>query len=156
MSKIICDLFEPSSNNDESLNRLTQEFAPLHAKAWHEVKQKSYNRPYDMSVATFATMWLNKTMKIFMAYEDAKPVGYLYGIAFRPLNYQATAFQVEDWFADGNAAVEDELFDYLHGALRMIGCDELLLSTGMTDPLPNVGPGWRRAGEFRQVRFTKE
>ncbi len=44
MKRYTYDLFEPSDNNDESLDRLSKEFAPLHVKSWEKVKHRHYNK----------------------------------------------------------------------------------------------------------------
>ena len=88
MARYTYDLFEPSDNNDESLDRLTKEFAPLHMKSWETVKKRYYDKAYNMNVSAFATLWLSRSLKVFMAYEETTPVGYLIGFQFRPMRFQ--------------------------------------------------------------------
>ena len=156
MKQYTYDLFEPSNNNDESLERLTREFAPLHMKAWEEVKKRHYNKSYDLNVAGFAALWLNKSLKIFMAYEDAKTVGYLMGFHFRPMQYQANVFQVEDWYTGGNSEVEEGLFEYMYEGLRFLGVDEVLMTVGSSETPPDLGPAWKMANTFKQIRYTRK
>lgn len=156
MKRYTYDLFEPSKSNDESLERLTKEFAPLHMQSWETVKKRHYNKPYDLNVAAFAALWLNRSLKIFMAYEETKPVGYLMGFVFRPMQYQASVFQVEDWYTGNNQEVEDGLFDYMYEGLRFMGIDEVLLNIGDTEKAPDLGPGWKLSNTFKQVRFVRK
>ena len=156
MKRYTYDLFEPSNNNDESLERLTREFAPLHMKSWEEVKKRHYNKSYDLNVSAFAALWLNKSLKIFMAYEETKPVGYLIGFHFRPMQYQANVFQVEDWYASGNKEVEEGLFEYMYEGLRFMGIDEVLVTVGSSETPPDLGPAWKMANTFKQIRYTRK
>lgn len=153
---ITYDLFEPSTNSDESLEKLTRDFAPLHMQAWKQAKQDAYGKGYDLNVGAFANMWLNRTLKIFMAYKDGKAIGYLTGIAFRPLQYQAALFQVEDWFTNNDPVVEDGLFQYMLNAIRFLGCDEILITTGADSEFPSLGKGWREKNRTVTRRFVKE
>lgn len=155
MTRYTYDLFEPSANSDESLERLTREFAPLHMRSWEQSKKPHYDRAYDLNVGAFANMWLSKSLKIFMAYEAAKPVGFLMGYLFRPMQYNATTFQVEDWFTGNNQEVEDGLFDYLHTAMRFMGCDELLIMTDLNEPYRDIGPEWHPRNSFKMVRYVR-
>ncbi len=156
MKRYTYDLFEPSDNNDESLDRLSKEFAPLHVKSWEKVKHRHYNKAYDLNVAAFASLWLSKSLKIFIAYEETTPVGYLMGFLFRPMQYQATVFQVEDWYTGNNREMEEGLFDYMYEGLRFMGVDEVLLSVGANETPMNLGPGWKIANTFKQVRYVRK
>lgn len=152
---ITYDLFEPGASNDESLDKLTKDFAPLHMRAWQQAKQSFYDKAYDLNVAAFANMWLARVLKIFMAYRDGTPVGYLTGIAFRPLQYQASTFQVEDWFSDNNVEVEEGLFAYMKTAVRFLGCDEILVTNGKHQPVPELGEGWTRKNQTVTTRYVR-
>lgn len=152
---ITYDLFEPSTNQDAALEQLTKTFAPLHMKAWQQAKQAIYGKGYDLNVGAFTSMWLNRTLKIFMAYKDGKAIGYLTGMAYRPLNYQAALFQVEDWFTDNNPEVEAGLFDYMKNAIRFLGCDEILMSNGKNQPMPSLGPEWKLKNQTVTNRYVK-
>lgn len=156
MERYTYDLFEPSTNNDESLERLTKEFAPLHMKAWHDSKMPHYGKQYDLNVAAFAAMWLNKSLRIFMAYENTKPVGFLIGFHFRPMQYQATVFQVEDWYTGNNKEMEEGLFDFMYNGLRFMGCDELLITLPPNSEPMNFGPGWKVKNQFAMYRYVRK
>ena len=156
MARYTYDLFEPSDNNDESLDRLTKEFAPLHMKSWETVKKRYYDKAYNMNVSAFATLWLSRSLKVFMAYEETTPVGYLIGFQFRPMQYQANVFQVEDWYSGGNKDVEEGLFEYMYEGLRFMGIDEVLMTVGTGEQAPVLGPAWQVANTFKQIRYTRK
>lgn len=151
-----CELLEPERDLNESLENLTKIFAPLYTESWVKEKAKFHgNPPFDMNVGVFANMWFTKAMKIIIAYKDTKPVGYLIGMVFRPLPYQANVFQVEDWYAaEDNYTVTRQLFDYLLNALKFIGTDEVWVSGSVNDRIPEL-PGWRKTGETRTERYSK-
>lgn len=150
------DLFEPTNDTDTSLNRLTSEFAPLHVKSWNETKAKRYSKPYDLNVGAFTAMWMNRTLRVFMAYEDGRPVGYLTGFVFRPMQYQASVFQVEDWYTGNNSEMEKGLFDYVLNAVRFMGCEEILITNDVDQPQQELGHGWKRVMRTMTSRFVKE
>lgn len=156
MARYTYDLFEPANDRDKALDKLLKDFAPLHMAAWEKHKRSVYKRDYDLNVTTFVAMWLNKNLKIFMAYDGDKAVGYLTGIVYRPLEYLATAFQVDDWYTGDSPVIEAGLFDYLHDALRLMGCDELLVPQGVHAELPQVGTAWEKTSETKIVRFTRK
>lgn len=153
---ITYDLLEPSEDLNASLDSLSKRFAPLHSESWAKNKAAAYDRPYDVNVGVLSAMWMDKSLRIFMAYDDGKPVGYLTGIVFRPIPYRASVFQVEDWYARGNEDIEDGLFSYLRGVLRILGCDELWVAQGTSERLPQIPAGWRRANAFIHYRYVKE
>lgn len=156
MPRYTYDLFEPINDRDKALERLLKDFAPLHMEAWEKRKRAKYKRDYDLNVTTFVAMWLNKNLKIFMAYDGDKSVGYLTGLTYRPMEYMATAFQVDDWYTNDSPVIEAGLFDYLHDALRLMGCDELLIPQDGQDELPQIGDAWEKASETRLVRFVRK
>lgn len=150
------DLLEPGDNPDESLDKLTSVFAPLYTASWVAEKSKFYgDPPYNMNIAVFASLWMSKTMKIFMGYRDMRPAGYIVGILFRPFTHDRSIFQVDDWFAPDDPELRDGMFEYMQGALRFMGVDELHISLGPHDPLPSLGPKWKEARQSRIVQFVK-
>lgn len=155
---IYCDIFEPSNDANESLERLAKEFSGLYGKAWDKDKRGHYEgRKFDPNIPAIARMWLDKSLKIFMAYDrdTNTPVGYLMGIVFRPLPYQANVFQIDDWFHDGNIAVGAALFDYAKQAMRFIGCDEIWI-TDFASRIPDLTDGsWGLGNEFVMMRYIK-
>lgn len=145
------ELFEPSGDVDKSLQDLAQTFAPLYGKAWVKDKQEHYEgKAFDPNIAALARMWLDKVYKIFIAYDGQEAVGYLTGTVFRPLPYQASVFQIDDWFGP-----ESDLIDYMKTAIRFIGCDEIWV-TDLPDRVPNLGDSrWKTGGTFTMKRWVK-
>lgn len=150
------DILEPVDNADESLNKLTQIFAPLYTASWVAEKSKLYgDPPYNMNVGVFAGMWMSKAMRIFIGYRDMKPAGYILGILFRPFTHQRNIFQVDDWFAPDDPELLHGMFNYMQDALRFMGVDELHISLGPHDQMPPIGARWGEARQTRTVQFIK-
>lgn len=150
------DMLEPNDDLNVALDELTKVFAPLYAENWVKNKAKERgNPPFDMNVNVFAQMWFRKALRIFMAYDDeaGKPVGYLIGIAFRPLQYQSNIFQVEDWY--GTNDVVTGLFDYTKQAMRFMGTDELWISHDATQWYP-APQDWHKGADTVISRYTKK
>lgn len=150
------DMLEPNDDLNVALEELTKVFAPLYTKNWVDNKAKEYgNPPFDMNVNTFAQMWFGKALRIFMAYddEDGKPVGYLIGIVFRPLQYRASVFQIEDWYGGSNVIMG--LFDYAKQATRFMGIDELWVSHDATHWYP-APQGWVKIADTVISRYSKK
>lgn len=152
------DILEPMSDLNASLDLLTSVFAPIYTEHWvKDIAPTRDNRPFDMNVNVFANMWFSKALRIFMAYgDDGKAAGYLLGMAFRPLPYQASIFQVEEWYArNHNQEVVRGLFDYMQTALRFIGIDELWISHSQHEVSPVLDNIWRRQGSTIIDRYVK-
>lgn len=148
-----CDLLEPIGDIEAAVNRLREELLPLHAKAW-AAKAANVGKNYDFNAVPFVQMWIDKTLRVFMAYDGDKPVGYIIGITYRPMTYMAQVFSVEDWYTP-EAEVETALFDYMRSALRFIGCDEIVITQGIGDRVPPI-TGWKVSYKTEVTHFRQE
>lgn len=150
------DLLEPTNNPDESIEKLTTIFAPLHTANWVAEKSRFYgDPPYSMNIGTFIALWMNKTMRIFIGYRDMRPAGYVTGILFRPFTHDRRIFQVDDWFAGEDTILLNGMFDYMQNAMRFVGVDEIHININPYDPMPQMGSQWKEARQTRTVHFTK-
>lgn len=148
------DMLEPSENLDQSLEKLGNNLASLYHESWEADKRQNYNKPFNLNINAFAQMWFNGHLRIFMAYDEKKePVGFLIGMAFRPLPYEANVFQIEDWFTRHDMTVEKGLFEYVEQAIRFIGCDEVWCAdkSGRMPPFQR----WKEANTFQLRRYLK-
>ena len=155
MADCYVDILEPKQNPEESIKLLAQVITPLYHKYWDAQQEKYDGRPFELQAQMFTTLWFTGASKIFVAYErkDNTPIGFLLGMTFRPMLYNAHVFQVEDWYAGGDADVARNLFDFALRALRFIGCDELRAE----EPFPQdvISGDWKKTGTFQKVRYTK-
>ena len=150
---IRCDLLEPTGDLEAAVNKLRDELLPLHAKAW-AAKANNVGKPYDFNAVPFVQMWVDKALRVFMAYDGDTPVGYIVGLAYRPMTYAAQVFAVEDWYTP-KYDVETALFDYMRSALRFIGCDEIVITQGAGGRVPSIS-GWKVAYKAEVTHFRKE
>lgn len=151
------DMLEPLPDLNASLEMLTSTFAPIYTEAWVKDTAAAYgNPPFDMNVNVFAQMWFSKAMRIFMAYEDGVPVGYLLGMTFRPLTHRTAVFQIESWYAkDRRQDVINGLFDYMQTAVRFIGIDELWIAHNQHETVPPLQAFWHKRDTSVIDRYVK-
>lgn len=149
------DILEPDSDRNKAIDDLSAALGTLYVDSWSRDKEPEYHKPFSLNVAAFAQLWFMQSLRLFIAYDDDKPVGFLIGMVFRPLPYEASVFQVEDWYASGIDEVERGLFDFATSAVRFMGCDEVWVADRV-DRDPKPMKGWREANTFKYHRFTKE
>lgn len=151
------DMLEPLSDLNASLDLLTNVFAPLYTECWARDKAMSHNQPFDMNVNVFANMWFSKAMRIFMAYDDSgQGVGYLLAMSFRPLTYQASILQVEDWYSKNHdAQMVAGLFDFMQTAAKFMGVDQIWISHNEHEPFPVLHSIWHKRGCTVIDRYVK-
>lgn len=155
---VYCDILEPEGEPTQALEKLTGVLPDMHARAWAKDKQQYYpNRAYSPNIQALSQMWLDRVMKVFVAYDRTtnQPVGFLMGIVFRPIPYQASVFQIEDWFSDGDKEVENTLFKYMKDALRFLGCNEIWLSGVQGDTPDIMDSKWKKSNIFIVERYEK-
>lgn len=152
---ITYDILEPSSDYNASLDGLSKYIGKIYAESWAHDKQDTYKKPFDLNIAAFARMWFNHSLKIFIAMDGGEVQGFLVGMVFRPLPYEATVFQVEDWYSESESVVRG-LFDYAQNAIRFIGCDELWVADRADREPPLNGKTWNLSNTFRFYRYVRE
>lgn len=152
---ITYDILEPSSDYNASLDGLSKYLGKIYMDSWNAEKRDVYKKPFDLNIAAFAQMWFHHSLKVFLAMEGDEVQGFLVGIVFRPLPYEATVFQVEDWYSESESVVKG-LFEYAQNAIRFIGCDELWVADKADREPPINGTMWKRANTFQFFRFVRE
>ena len=79
---------------------------------------------------------------------------FLIGMVFRPLPYEASVFQIEDWYTRGDEALKKQLFDFVVNAIRFIGCDEIWVADH-EGKAPDLGMRWKEKNTFHLRRYVK-
>ena len=151
------DILEPKQDPEESVKLASTVLAPLYQKCWQEEQEPHYGKPFDLHAQLFLDLWFTGGSKIFLARErggENKPIGFLIGMLFRPIQYNAHVFQIQDWYGGGRADVEQQLFDHVVNALRFIGCDEVWVGKSMK-AAPSLGSGWQLKNTFSINRYVK-
>ena len=151
------DILEPKQDPNESSVMLSKIIAPLYQRCWSEEQEPYYKKSFDLQVQLFLNLWFTGGSKIFIAYEKVteRPLGFLLGILFRPMQFNAHVFQVQEWYSGGRDDMEKELFAYAFNAIRFIGCDEFWVGRPKNKALPDFGPSWRLENSFSIDRFVK-
>ena len=150
------DILEPKQDPEESVRLASTVLAPLYQKCWQEEQEPYYGKPFDLHAQLFLDLWFTGGSKIFLARRRGsdEAIGFLVGMLFRPIQYNAHVFQVQDWYAGGRADVEQELFDHVVSALRFIGCDEIWVGRSLKSA-PSLGSSWKKANDFSITRYVK-
>lgn len=153
------DILEPDKDLNKAVDQLADTLGVLYRRSWDDDKRQAYNdKPFNLNIGAFAQMWNMGTIRIFVAYDQAtrKSVGFLIGMIFRPLPYDANVFQIEDWYAlpDCRDEVEPMLFDHVAQAVRYIGCNEVWSSADNDGRAPAIA-GWKTANCFNRYRYIK-
>lgn len=151
------DLLEPNKDLNVALDNLGNNLAVLYQECWDKNQRQFYgDKPFDLAINTFASMWFHGDMKLFMVYDDSnKPIGFLTGVKFRPMSYDAQVFQIHEWYVRGDAAIEQALFDHVVSAIRILGCQEIWCGVHPENPTPRV-KGWKKERDFITQRYVKE
>lgn len=155
------DIMEPSKDLNKAVEQLGDTMSMLYKRSWDEDKKDKYNdHNFNLNIAVFVDMWVSGVLKLFIVYDrddSNKPVGFLIGMTFRPLPYEARVFQVEDWYVlpEHREAGEKLLFEHIVQAIRYMSCDEIWTSGDVTGDAPDLGANWKRANCFHRYRFVK-
>lgn len=138
----------PVDDPQASLDLLTDKFAKIYTESWFAEKAAQHpGKQYNMNVNVFAHMWMQKALRIFLAYDNGQPCGYLIGMMFRPLTHQTTVFQVEDWYAkDKREDIVYGLYDYMQTAADFLSVDELWIAHGANETYPALQSKWKDKG----------
>lgn len=154
------DILEPDKDLNKAVDQLGNTISVLYRRSWDEDKKGTHNdKPFSLNIGAFVDMWSNGVLKLFIVYKKQgnEPVGFLIGLTFRPLPYEAHVFQVEDWYVmpEHREAAEQLLFDHTMQAVRYMSCDEVWTSGDVKGDAPNLSGGWKRMNCFHRYRFVK-
>lgn len=159
MADYFIDILEPGEDTNAALDSMGRAIGNLYLKSWNEIKSKHYpGKTFSLNIQALALMWLKGQLKIFVAVDKKtnEAIGFLSGVVYRPLYYEAQLFQVQDWYAAGDEEMEKALFDYTVKAVRILGCNELWIQDEADIAHAPVPDSWQDAGELRIKRFIKK
>jgi hypothetical protein len=93
------ELLEPTSNPQKDVEKLAVEFVDILIEFWEKVGKNHFGADkLDVLPLSLAQLWSSRNLRIFMAHEDGKPVGFLMGTHVRPFFYEELVFQVEAYY----------------------------------------------------------
>lgn len=160
MSSYYVEFLEPDKDLNVALDRLAATVGALYRDCWNNTKRDTYSQPFNMNIQAFTSMWFSKALKIFVAYDAVTrvPVGFLAGMVFRPIPYEANVFQIEEYYAMGGLEdkVEPLLIDHAAQAMKYLGTDEVWVSRDSKGIAPRLPAGWKLSNEFTLYRYVKE
>ncbi len=65
------DILLPGADLNDSLDKLGRQVGGLYAESWNANKRKFYDdKPFDLNINAFASMWFDGALKIFVVYND--------------------------------------------------------------------------------------
>lgn len=153
------DILEPSKDLNVAVDQLGTKIGGLYSEAWNKHMRPKYsNKPFNLHASVFVNMWLAGGLKVFVVYDqqDNSPVGFLIGMTFRPLPYEASIFQIEEWYTkDEHKAAEKVLLDHVVSAIRYMSCDEIWTPGDNDGNAPDLGGKWKQSNKFNRYRYTK-
>lgn len=153
------DILEPSKDLNTAVDQLGTKIGDLYREAWDKHMKANYNdKPFSLNATVFVNMWLSGIIKLFMVYNkaDNTPVGFLVGMTFRPMPYEANVFQIEDWYVrDEHRDAERVLLDHVVNAVRYMSCDEIWAPNDNSGNAPSLGSKWKKANTFGRHRYIK-
>lgn len=106
---------------------IIDDFGPLLDKYWKTYGEELYGKPINFEMSTFIHGWLSQAAFLLIAYENEKAVGFVIGMKFRPIFYQAHILQLERWYADRDDVVTG-MFEYINNILDILGTDEVYVT----------------------------
>jgi hypothetical protein len=154
---ITADILEvPEGDKTAALEAMGRAVAPLMAKAWEDDRKFFGDKPFNLNAPAMAQLWLSGDLKIFVAYDERQePVGYLSGVVYRPLQYEARVFAIQSWWAPTEDA-KAVLFKTALDAMKFLGVPEAFAVLRDGESLPALPARWKEAGRQAQVRLVKE
>lgn len=149
------DILETSADPNASVEALTKTFSPLYTAAWTKEKAPQRGVVFDLNIGAFVNLWLAKILRIFVAYDDNNVLqGYLLGIMYRPMTYNAQAFQIIDWYmAEGQSS--HGLFDYVYSVLPVMGVDEIEIEQHNEEYFTPPETKWQRGKDACNLVYRK-
>lgn len=153
------DILEPSKDLNTAVDQLGTKIGDLYREAWDKHMKANYSdKPFSLNATVFVNMWLSGVIKLFIVYNkaDNSPVGFLVGMTFRPMPYEANVFQIEDWYVrEEHKDAERCLLDHVVNAIRYMSCDEIWTPGDNSGNAPDLGMKWKKTNTFSRHRYIK-
>lgn len=151
------DILEPAKDLQTSLDKLTKTLIPLYNEHWVREKSAKYGNPqFDMNAPAFVSMWMGKSMKIFIAYDQhGAAQGYMTGMVFRPLTHNEPTFEIDDWYVRGGGKPLEDMFKYVYSVVKYMGIDTLQVAHFADMDFPQPSPEWETRPAIIMNRWKK-
>jgi len=137
---------------ESGIQYLQNELVPMFDEYWTRHGEKIYGEPAALQIPNLFVMWKHGGLAVVIAYENNKPVGFMFGIRFCPVTYRANALQLELWHCR-DAEVEQGMFNYLFELMPLQDITEFRITSDV--PLRAKIP-WKKKNTFTLERYMKE
>lgn len=146
--------YDPTSI-EGSFRLLTDVLMPLYNEYWQTICKPLYDVEFSPKAEAFMSIWATGIGKVLIAYRDDKPVGFLVGTVYRPMQFDATVLHVQDYYCDHDNEVMHSLFTKLDEIARILSCTEIWFEKCDHDVRPMINSSWRAKNIIEMTRFTR-
>lgn len=143
---------DPPQSPEKAIDFLQHTLVPLLHEYWESEGKKIYNCEMYFNVLTFVQIWNMGSMAIIIAYDGDKPAGFMLGVKFTPIMYNANALHTELLYAP-TPEIRTGILNYLYTIVRFMDINEVWVRDGGDTPPPD---GWRTEHMQPVVRLIKE
>lgn len=147
------DILEPKGDKSAAIDELSNVLAKLYYECCEKTHKKPSNTVFSINAPAVSQMWLNGSLKLFVLYEASskQPVGMLLGTVYRPMVTDCTVFQIEEFYVKPEHSLgEMVLVNFVYGAIRFIGCNEIWMPDKMMPP-----DGWAKYDTITYNKYSK-
>lgn len=152
MGKIVYKYIDPPRNTEKAATLFRDTIIPLLHRYWEERGAKLYGAPFNLNIVPLMQTWMGNNLVLVIAYDDDKPVGFMFGVKFVPMLYNSVVLQSEIFYGE-TSEIEEGMFKYLGTIVPFMNVNELWLSV---PPGAFTMSGWHQKGEFKLSRYVKE
>lgn len=148
------DILNPEQGSEEAIQNLANTLGEILVKAWDKDGKDTYGKPFNLNVVALIQTWLSGSLKVFVAYDNDKPVGFALGINFRPMQFTCNVLSIDTFYAETEEA-ERGLLAYISDAVRFLGVEEVWF----TKPKDRVSlklDGWEPKESLELCRLIKK
>lgn len=136
-------LLEANPNDmDSSIRKLTEEFIPAFTEHWQNGYEEFFEARPSLFIQLFVNMWVHGDLKLVLAKEGVKTVGFFIAMPFRPMEYEARVLNITDFWCNGDIAVQRALSLYAEDMAKLLACNEVWYD-GLAKLPPTFSPQWK-------------
>lgn len=152
MGKIVYKYIDPPRGTEKAIEFFRDTLIPLLHKYWEKRGEKLYDAPFHLNVVPLVQTWMGNSLVLVVAYDDGKPVGFLFGVKFVPMLYNSVVLQTEIFYGE-TKDIETGMVTYLSTIIPFMNVNELWVNAAQETFTLS---GWHRKGEIKLSRFMKE
>lgn len=129
-------MLESRNANESMANLFMGQLMPLYQEYWQNKARGIYNEPFNVQMQALVNLWFNGSIKIFIATDNDIVVGFCIALVYRPIAYNNTVFQIQDFYVrPNNTEAREKLIGLLMDSTLILNCNEIQSSEPLD--LPN-------------------